>query len=99
VSVQLHPPHVGDLMTDASLIRKMAGALGERRALEDLDAPRVSAVDEVLLQKAGRADPALLGIAAPLCPKSPLAPSEHLAAPTPAYEDRGGTSPGGGREE
>jgi hypothetical protein len=65
-------------MSFADHIRKTATLEEGERALEELTASRPAALDEVLLQKAARAEPQLLAIAASLRPDRPLATFEEL---------------------
>jgi hypothetical protein len=69
------------MSVDVAEIRKIAAVQAGKRYLEERSSPvKLAAVDEVLLHKAGSADPELLGVAAALRPDNPLA----------AYEDLGG---------
>ena len=68
------------MMGVVQLIRKTAAVEAGRRAFEALTGGAPSALDKVLMQKAGAADQELLAIAAAVRPHRPLA----------AYEDLGG---------
>jgi hypothetical protein len=59
-------------------IRKAAAVEAGRQAFGELTSSAVSAVDQVLMQKAGAADQALLIIAAVIRPDRPLTTYEEL---------------------
>jgi len=62
-------------------IRKTAALEEGRRSFEELAGRRgrsASALDLVLMRKAGAADPSLLAIAGALCPERPLATYEAV---------------------
>jgi hypothetical protein len=68
---------------DVAQIRKIASEQAGKRSIEERfgPAPKLAAVDAVLLHKAASADRELLGVAVALRPDDPLA----------AYEEFGGT--------
>lgn len=76
-------------MGEVDLIRKTAAREEGRRAFEELTSSELPALDAVLMQKAGAADPELLAIAGAVSPEHPLATYESLGG-TYTYDSKEG---------